>query len=765
MKTRIVVGVAAFCGCLLVGGGDQVCQAQSESEILQARQRGVEFLKSKQTKDGNWEFTGHEVGITALCTIALIENGVPLTDPVVQKGYQYIQKNYRGQKNTYDLALSVVLLSRLGDRRDRPLIRTLAARLVAGQLESGGWTYTCPTVEPEVLDDPTRLPKPKEGFGDNSCTQFAVLGLWVASRTGVRIDRTLENVAKRFTSTQTEDGGWGYTFEVPPAAGGETKSAAKAPSGPSMTGAGLFCLAVAQATEIRDAMKKAKASGATATSSSASGQSLRENRVFEKGLKRTGEFVATIGPGTARYFLWSVERVGVLLGLEQMGSTDWFKKGTESLLKEQKENGGWPSAWVDTDKDGLSDTSFALLFLRKANLGSDISRLLEGEPEQKFANVSRNPVARFATLDAAVAAAKPGETIRIDGEGPYKVSHLDLKQDITIQAGFGVSPIFTFEVGKDRLGITRKPATDPTARCMINVIGGKATFEGVRFQMDPPTLKPPVPWAGLSVKGGSLRLLNCVFSESNKQGTAGIVVEAPGQLVVRNSLFVGGRAGIEIIGNGKQEVVLDNAILFSNAGFSISNDAKKTPADVALNITNSLIQTKEVVSAPKLIGKIDVACYRSALQADWIGSNFLAVAAGAKDRTWKGTANIYDVKQWVGFNGAANAAVKDDKTWNTFWGGTDKGSYKRIVPYASGVARQLGNFSHACVVQEWQLEIPSDAPPELQRGIIGINTYLAGPGSPFDQYRDTISYTDWRQGKLGIAELDAAAAKGTAAAN
>ncbi|MBI5757444.1 MAG: terpene cyclase/mutase family protein [Planctomycetales bacterium] len=760
MQSRFVVCVALLCGIVL--GDVRVGQAQTESEVLQARQRGIEFLKSKQVRDGNWEFTGHEVGITALCTIALIENGVPLTDPVVQKGYLYVQKNYSGQKNTYDLALSVVLLSRLGDRRDKPRIRAMAARLVAGQLESGGWTYTCPAVESDVLDDPAKLPKPKEGFGDNSCTQFAVLGLWVASRTGVRIDRTLENVAKRFTTTQTDDGGWAYTYEAA-AAAGETKSAAKNPSGPSMTGAGLFCLAVAQATQIRDALKKQKTAGAAG--GSIPGQSLLENRVFEKGLKRTGDFVVGIAPGTPRYFLWSVERVGVLLGLDQMNNTDWFKKGSDSLLKTQLDTGGWPSAWVDTDKDGLSDTSFALLFLRKANLGSDISRLLEGEPEQKFAIASRTPIARFASLEEAVAGAKPGEVIRIDGEGPYKIGQLDLKQDVTIQAGFGVSPILTFEIGKDRLGIRKKPERDAAARNMINVHSGKVTFEGVRFQMDPPILKPPVPWGGLVVKGGSLRLLNCSFSESNKQGTAAVVVEAPGQLVVRNSLLVGGRAAIELVGNGQQEVVVDNSILFSNAGFVVTNDAKtKAPANVTININNSIIQTKDVVSAPKLIGAINVACYRSALQVDWIGANFLAVATGAKDRSWKGNANIYDVKQWIGFNGTVNTTVKDAASWNTFWGGTDKGSHKRLVPYAGGVARQMGNFSHVCVAQEWQLEIPSDAPQELQRGIIGINSYLAGPGSTFDQYRDTISYTDWQQGRLGITELDGGVGKAAAAA-
>src|SRR5205085_258857 len=113
-------------------------------------------------------------------------------------------------------------------------------------------------------------------------------------------------------------------------------------------------------------------------------QSLMENAVFSKGLKRTGDFVKTIGNGSARYFMWSVERVGVLLGLEEMANVDWFDRGSKALLETQRDDGGWPTAWVETDPDGLSDTAFALLFLRKANLGSDISRLLEGEHEQKF---------------------------------------------------------------------------------------------------------------------------------------------------------------------------------------------------------------------------------------------------------------------------------------------------------------------------------------------------------------------------------------------
>ena len=267
-----------------------------------------------------------------------------------------------------------------------------------------------------------------------------------------------------------------------------------------------------------------------------------------KGLeKRAGDFVKEIGPGASRYFLWSVERVGVLLGVEKIGDTDWFQKGADALLKMQKEDGGWPSNWPKEDKDGVCDTSFALLFLRKANLGSDISRLLEGEQPQKFDIVGRKPAARFDTLKEALADARPGETIRIDGPGPYKISHLEFTKNVTIQAGFGYAPVFKYEIGKNRLGIKLKPESDPNARDMITIAGGRVTLEGIKLQMDPPTVKQPVPWRAINVKAGSLRLLNCVVSQANKQGMTGIVAEAPGRLVVRNTLFVGVTAGIEFV--------------------------------------------------------------------------------------------------------------------------------------------------------------------------------------------------------------------------
>lgn len=721
-----------------IGVTPLAAEGPAEEQIVESRRRGVEYLKSKQKADGSWEFKDHDLGITALCTIALIENGVPVADPVVQKSYESVKKGLANLKGTYDLSLATVMLTRIGDRRDRPQIKTLVARLLAGQLESGGWHYNCPgqelDVEKALSSQGVRL---KEGNGDNSCTQFAVLGLWVGSRSGVNIDKALARVSKRFAQTQLEDGGWNYVLDAAGKGAG---------SSPAMTVAGLFCLAVAEATEIREAIKSGKR-----TEGASSGKSLLQDEAFSRGFKRTGNFVQGVGAGSPRYFLWSVERIGVLLGLERMGEADWFAKGADALLQTQTEGGGWPPYWPETDKGGLSDTSFALLFLRKANLGSDISRLLEGEHAQKFEIVGRQPPARFDTLEQAVADAKPGETVRINGPGPYKVGHLELKSDLTIQAGFGYAPVLKHEIGVNRLGIKLRPETEPNGRDMLFVADGNVTLEGLKLQMDPPTTAKPVPWRAVTVKSGSLRLLNCTISESNKRGTTGVVLEAPGQLVVRNSLFVGGKGAVEIVASGKQKLLFDNSVAFCNAGVVLSQDEKSPqPADVALELTNSVFQVKEVIDSTKLPGKVDVVSRQSVYQAEWLASGLLPGPNDTKGRTWTGSFNLYDVKQWIGSGGRqGTAGLRDVAGWSKLWGNSETDAFGRTVLFVG--LRQLGNFAHEVNPQEWQLDLPADVEASVRRARIGINAYVAGPGVTFDQFRETVDYSEWRRKRPELA--------------
>jgi hypothetical protein len=736
--------------------------AQDDAEINAARLKGLDFLKSKQMKEGHWEYDDkldsetHNVGITALCTTALIENGVPHSDPVVRKGYEFVLKNSGNLTNTYDIALTAVLLSRMGDRRDRPRIRSMAARLVSGQLKSGGWTYTCPLADSDILKDTKNLIL-KDGVGDNSCTQFAVLGLWVASRANINIDTTLNLVAQRFVQNQKSDGGWDYAINE------------KTGSGPAMTTAGLFCLSVATANRIRSQKAGAAAAAGTTDAKPAAGKpaegaaaavedppvkSLLEHPVFEKGLKRTAAFVKGIGPGSPKYFLWSVERIGVLLGLEKIGETEWFKQGASALVKSQQPDGSWKEA----ENTELYCTSFAVLFLRKANLGSDISRLLEGESEKQFQIVGRTPDARFNSLDEALAAVQAGETIRIDGNGPYPLKNLELNKDLTLQAGFGYVPVFKFELGVNRLGIKLNPEKDPLARNAIYVTKGKVTLEGLHLQMDPPALKTKTAWGGVAMLGGELRLLNCTISEATRQGMASVVLAAPGRLVVRNCFLVGGRAGVEVVAQGKQEVLVQNCAIYSTTGIqAIIDPQTKKPADITLDLRQSSVQAEDAFSFPGLTGNLQIKSHGVAYRSNWIGSNFLASASDVKGRSFEGAHNLYDVKDWIGAKGQKNPKVTNAKSWSQLWSGKDKDSFNRTATFVT--IRNFGNFNHQLNIQDWQVELPNSAESQLQNADLGVDAFLAGTGAGFNQYRDTIVYKAWREGKLQIDEELAAADK------
>ena len=664
--------------------------------------------------------------MTALCTLALIENGTAIYDPIVDKGYRYVKKNAPDRKETYDITLCILLLARVGDRQDRPLIRALGAKLLAGQLTSGGWTYTCPDVDSSILQDLKKI-KRKEGAGCNSNTQFGVLGLWVASRYGVPIDDAMKEVGSRFVEWQGEDGGWPYT----------KKEGESAVSGPAMSCAGLFCLAVARASKIRQQQQRdSKAAVRTGEK-----DALLSDPVFAKGLTRVTAFAGTMRPGSARYFVWTVERVGVLLGIEKFeDKVDWFKLGADSLIKTQAEDGSWPS---DKPENSLADACFASLFLRKANLGSDISRLLQGQPDKAFVIANRPDIPRGDSLQDLLKVAQAGDVIRVEGNGPFKLSHDVLDKDITIQAGFGYDPVFEFQVGLSPDGVRYRPEKDKASHTMLNVTAGTATLEGLRLQMDSPVTNVPVPWKCILVTGGTLRMLNCAVSEANKRGMTPLTLSGEGQAVIRNCIFVGGRAAVEIVANGKQDVTFDNSILYSNTCVSVINDPQsKQPADIDLHAYQTIFQGTEAFAYPNLTGEVRIDSIQSAYKCDSLGLSMLATVSNKKDRAWKGSNNCYNVSNWIGSGGKKNLQVTDFKTFSKFWGETDKDGSKMTLSHV--VARKNGSFSHGLNPQDWDISEKSELALQLVRP--GVQPTIVGPGEGFSRYREDFNYGQWKKG-------------------
>jgi predicted Zn finger-like uncharacterized protein len=116
--------------------------------INEAIDRGAAFLKRLE-RDGSWGGGPHAVGYAALPGLTLLECGLPKSDAAVQRAAGFVRLNCDSLTMTYDLALAILFLDRLGDSKDRPLIRELAGRLIAGQNELGGWTYNCRLLSPQ----------------------------------------------------------------------------------------------------------------------------------------------------------------------------------------------------------------------------------------------------------------------------------------------------------------------------------------------------------------------------------------------------------------------------------------------------------------------------------------------------------------------------------------------------------------------------------------------------------------------------------------
>jgi hypothetical protein len=370
-----------------------VLTPEEEKKVKDATDRAVAYLKKNQNPEGFWPYPNlaRRPGATALTALTLLESGVKADDPVIIKAVQYL-RNAAGKENqTYGLSLMVLFFSRLQDAKDEATLRTLALRLAAGQNAGGGWTYTCPILSDEESDQlasilrqlsetrsgsqsgtrqKLQLSAPKKfkalailetikkgqedkfkaGGGDNSNTQFALIALWTARGHKVPVDPSLSLVARRFRATQNKDGSFSYTPKVAGTA--------------SMTCAGLLGLAV----------------GFGIMEKGAAPPPLQDSEV-KAALHRVAVFVGTPRedpkakppPQQLMYTMWSLERVAVLYQLPEIEGKRWYHWGMDVLLSHQKNDGSWGTIKGDVGANGLTNTSFALLFLQRINLVADLT--------------------------------------------------------------------------------------------------------------------------------------------------------------------------------------------------------------------------------------------------------------------------------------------------------------------------------------------------------------------------------------------------------
>ncbi|MFP6669178.1 MAG: DUF4159 domain-containing protein [Pirellulales bacterium] len=343
--------------------------ARAEVTAEQVRQkidRAISYLRLREDGRGHWHegtiASTYHGGITALCTLALLESGVPPDDPLIRRALTFL-RNVQTQK-VYVRSLQVMVFCRAAQTIDRARIKDIVRWLESVQIghdkNAGGWGY------PYSLDGGRNEANP---YADPSCTQFAMLALHEAEQAGFEVrPQTWTEAIKYWSRKQNVGGAWQYRDGF---------------SSGSMTCAGVASLIIARGRQ--------NIGDATVEGTGCVCGSTADNNEIEKGIRWLGKhFSITRNPGENRwhyYYLYCLERVGRLTarrffyrneklanGETETVRYDWYREGAAYLVRTANDDGSWISE-NGAGKIPEIATSFALLFLSKGRRPVLISKL------------------------------------------------------------------------------------------------------------------------------------------------------------------------------------------------------------------------------------------------------------------------------------------------------------------------------------------------------------------------------------------------------
>jgi hypothetical protein len=325
---------------------------------------GLGFLKGRLPRVEGFKHAGDRVmHVDELVLWTFLMGGVPPNDPDFQRLLGGMLT--RNLERTYEVALQAMILDELDRAKYQYRVAQCGQFLIDNQCRNGQWGYGDPSIFVEQITLPPRsgtrskvlpkipLQKKREGpeSGDNSNSMYAALGLRACSESGIIIPPVvLDRAQKAWRDAQIKgkDGqgdGWCYG----------TKEHGHRAYG-SMTAGGVGSLSIYDYLQGRDWKKNRELAQAiewmSKNFSVAFNPGPYEHAGFE--LNTSHQFY---------YYMYALERAGILYGTDRFGAQDWYAKGSRALLENQHLDGSWAG------KDGgneTNDTCFAILFLRKA---------------------------------------------------------------------------------------------------------------------------------------------------------------------------------------------------------------------------------------------------------------------------------------------------------------------------------------------------------------------------------------------------------------
>jgi hypothetical protein len=404
--------VALVCA-VLAGGVCAQMEPGLQDKINKAVEKGVEWLKAKQVKEGpdkgSWgwgkspSYPGggephkNMIGTTALSLFTLLSCEVPPDDPVIIAGLNYIHTQGDGtfsgktiQINTYEAATLLMMyeslciskldqamkkagkdpkkdkkppitLALLGEK-EKVFVNGAVVWLKSTQTPDGGWRYGEPY-----------FPAPQGVRQDVSATQIALLGLISAVRIGVSVaPQVFMKAAEYNVKAQEQDGppapsalstsndgkstvmdkarGWAYANESPEA--GEKRTSG------SMTASGICSLIIAKSQLAKTKILTKELAEKV------------DRGIFDGLAWMNSKYSVTENPGGHRshyYYLYGLERVGMLGDFKSIGMHNWYIDGAKYLVVQQKPDGVWDNK-DEVNPCDVYCTCFALLFLKKATI-------------------------------------------------------------------------------------------------------------------------------------------------------------------------------------------------------------------------------------------------------------------------------------------------------------------------------------------------------------------------------------------------------------
>jgi hypothetical protein len=370
--------------------------AVDQDAVDKAIENGLGFLKTSDSPKGAGLSDSDELKL-----LTLIHGGVPQTDPAYQALWTKCME--ARLEKTYKVALLALCLEEVDRVKYQYKLAQCGQFLLDNLKPNGGFSYGEPTVhvddvpttasrkglasaggkvksfeateaprEKPAVKNKIKLTKKKDGpaqRSDNSNSQYAALGIRACHDAGIVFPKAEIEKARKYWEANQHAGEKGDPKGRPAVASGGYEIGV--PRG--------WCYSDDQASGCGHggpaySSMSAGAIGAVCIYDFILGKDWKKDKVALDGmawLDKNWTVTENIGPaetakgsnGWLYYYLYALERTGMLFDTPFVGSHDWYLDGARMLLNAQRPDGSWNGSHF---RHPTWDTCFAILFLKRA---------------------------------------------------------------------------------------------------------------------------------------------------------------------------------------------------------------------------------------------------------------------------------------------------------------------------------------------------------------------------------------------------------------